>query len=402
MNNVDATERITIGDEVVTAGITLSNGIRSPYPKGLVIGQIVDATRDPNAVIQTAYSIGPRPGSPGGSARDHGLPGRNPDVTQLPTEQVNPDGTLPGSEQPFATPAPTPRPPSAPSRPLRRARSREGRHPRRRHRHAALPAHDRENKHLLPIYDRPISTTARDAGRHGDPGAMVIVGGKSVGDVVELLGDGEHFGFASPTLPARCAGDRPRDRPGARLRGDDAFCCVLGDNILRGPRSRPSPASSRRGPGRWDAALRGSRPGAVRGRRDGGRRDGHRLRGEAGGPKSDLIPIGVYFRARMPSTSSTSWPRPGVASWRYRRAQPLHPGRPAVCEALRRRLGGCRDRGLAASCRGGRLCADDAGELPPPPSGPRRDRSPAPGAAPRHRRSRLHRQLLRPRPPGAT
>jgi rod shape-determining protein MreC len=115
MNNVDATERITIGDEVVTAGITLSNGIRSPYPKGLVIGQIVDATRDPNAVIQTAY-LDP--------ALDldrlevvlviTDYQGGIPDVTQLPTEQVNPDGTLPGSEQPFATPAPTPRPTKRP------------------------------------------------------------------------------------------------------------------------------------------------------------------------------------------------------------------------------------------------------------------------------------------------
>jgi len=55
MDKVDATQRIAIGDEVVTAGITLGSGIRSPYPKGLVIGQVNDVTRDPNAVIQTAY-----------------------------------------------------------------------------------------------------------------------------------------------------------------------------------------------------------------------------------------------------------------------------------------------------------------------------------------------------------
>jgi cell shape-determining protein MreC len=116
MNNVDATQRIIIGDEVVTAGITLANGIRSPYPKNLVIGQVVDVTRDPNAVIQTAY-LDP--------ALDldrlevvlviTDYQGGIPDVTDMPTNQVNPDGTLPGSEQPFVTAVPTPRPTKRPA-----------------------------------------------------------------------------------------------------------------------------------------------------------------------------------------------------------------------------------------------------------------------------------------------
>jgi rod shape-determining protein MreC len=55
MTNIDSTERVNIGDEVVTAGIVLSGGIRSPYPKGLPIGQIFDVERDANAVVQTAY-----------------------------------------------------------------------------------------------------------------------------------------------------------------------------------------------------------------------------------------------------------------------------------------------------------------------------------------------------------
>ena len=55
MENVDATERVNLDDTVVTAGIDLGNGIRSPFPKGLLIGQIVDVQRDPNAIVQTAY-----------------------------------------------------------------------------------------------------------------------------------------------------------------------------------------------------------------------------------------------------------------------------------------------------------------------------------------------------------
>ncbi len=54
MQNVAATERVNLDDQVVTAGIDLGNGTRSPFPKGLLIGRIVDVQRDPNAVVQTA------------------------------------------------------------------------------------------------------------------------------------------------------------------------------------------------------------------------------------------------------------------------------------------------------------------------------------------------------------
>lgn len=55
MENIEATARVNIGDQVVTAGIDLGNGIRSPYPKGLLIGQVVDVQRDANAIVQTAF-----------------------------------------------------------------------------------------------------------------------------------------------------------------------------------------------------------------------------------------------------------------------------------------------------------------------------------------------------------
>ncbi|MHB8460791.1 MAG: rod shape-determining protein MreC [Candidatus Limnocylindrales bacterium] len=55
MRNIEATARVNIGDQVVTAGIDLGGGIRSPYPKGLLIGQVVDVQRDANAIVQTAF-----------------------------------------------------------------------------------------------------------------------------------------------------------------------------------------------------------------------------------------------------------------------------------------------------------------------------------------------------------
>ena len=55
MQNVDATARVQISDKVITAGISLEDGIRSPYPRGLIVGTVLDVARDPNAVVQTAY-----------------------------------------------------------------------------------------------------------------------------------------------------------------------------------------------------------------------------------------------------------------------------------------------------------------------------------------------------------
>jgi rod shape-determining protein MreC len=55
MTDVDSTVTVPIGEEVFTAGIELSRGIRSPYPKGLLIGQVLDVARDPNEVVQTVY-----------------------------------------------------------------------------------------------------------------------------------------------------------------------------------------------------------------------------------------------------------------------------------------------------------------------------------------------------------
>ena len=55
MENIESTERVNIGDQVVTAGIEIGGGIRSPYPKGLLIGQVVDVQRDANAIVQTAF-----------------------------------------------------------------------------------------------------------------------------------------------------------------------------------------------------------------------------------------------------------------------------------------------------------------------------------------------------------
>jgi rod shape-determining protein MreC len=54
MTNIPATEVVTPGETVVTAGIELDQGIRSPYPKGLLIGSVIEVHRAPDQQFQTA------------------------------------------------------------------------------------------------------------------------------------------------------------------------------------------------------------------------------------------------------------------------------------------------------------------------------------------------------------
>lgn len=55
MSRIPVTDEVSVDETVVTAGIDLGNDIRSPYPKGLLIGTVVDVRRDPNAVVQMAF-----------------------------------------------------------------------------------------------------------------------------------------------------------------------------------------------------------------------------------------------------------------------------------------------------------------------------------------------------------
>jgi len=154
------------------------------------------------------------------------------------------------------------------------------------------------NKHLLPIYDRPmlyypIETLAGMGIRE----VLVVVGGKGVGDVVELLADGAHFGLDLTYRYQRGALGIAHAIGLARsFVGDDAFCCVLGDNILRGQALADVAAEFEAGS--WGAGtLLHAVPDPERfgvAELDG---DGRVIGFEEkpARPKSDLIPIGVYF-----------------------------------------------------------------------------------------------------------
>jgi rod shape-determining protein MreC len=54
MQRIPSTEEVTVGESIVTAGIELEQGVRSSFPKGLLIGIVVDVQQSPNQVVQTA------------------------------------------------------------------------------------------------------------------------------------------------------------------------------------------------------------------------------------------------------------------------------------------------------------------------------------------------------------
>jgi len=129
---------------------------------------------------------------------------------------------------------------------------------------------------------------------------MVVVGGKSVGDVVELLADGAHFGleltyrYQRGALGIAHAIGLARD-----FVGDEPFCVVLGDNILRGQPLAGVAVEFESGswgagtllyrvpdPGRFGVAELDADGNVV----------GFEEKPQH--PKSDLIPIGVYFLRR--------------------------------------------------------------------------------------------------------
>ena len=201
MKNIDSSAEIGTNEEVFTPGLELNGGIRSPYPKGLVIGSVVDVQRDANDVVQTAF-LAPAADLDAFEVAlvitdyDGGLPPAD--------EQAVPcgsNGTVPEGEVPCHTPAPQPaaspkksaaggQAPPCYALPMKGLVLAGGTATR------LFPLTIVTNKHLLPIYDRPMIYYPLDtlAGM-GIREVMVIVGGKSVGDIVELLGDGRHFGL---------------------------------------------------------------------------------------------------------------------------------------------------------------------------------------------------------------
>jgi glucose-1-phosphate thymidylyltransferase len=93
------------------------------------------------------------------------------------------------------------------------------------------------NKHLLPVYDRPmIYYPIHTLINAGIDDIMVVTGGNSAGDFLRLLGNGKEFGLShlNYTYQEGEGGIADALRLVEHFADDQPICVVLGDNIIEG------------------------------------------------------------------------------------------------------------------------------------------------------------------------
>ena len=103
------------------------------------------------------------------------------------------------------------------------------------------------NKHLLPIYDRPMVSYSIEAlVRAGLTELMLVTGGTHAGEFFRLLGNGHEHGIGLLTYAYQ-------EKPGGiaealglaqRFVDGDRVCVMLADNVLERTLPRPRPSSS--------------------------------------------------------------------------------------------------------------------------------------------------------------
>src|ERR1700684_4480505 len=91
------------------------------------------------------------------------------------------------------------------------------------------------NKHLLPIYDKPMVyypiQTLVNAGIHE---ILLVTGGKNAGDFLRLLGNGRDFGLKHLNYAYQDGEGGIAEALGLAeyFAGGEPICVILGDNII--------------------------------------------------------------------------------------------------------------------------------------------------------------------------
>lgn len=93
------------------------------------------------------------------------------------------------------------------------------------------------NKHLLPVYDRPmIYYPIQTLVNAGIKEIMLVTGGSNAGDFLKLLGNGQEFGLKhlNYTYQQGEGGIADALRLAEHFADAEQICVVLGDNIIEG------------------------------------------------------------------------------------------------------------------------------------------------------------------------
>lgn len=108
-----------------------------------------------------------------------------------------------------------------------------------------LPLTKVTNKHLLPIYDRPmIYYPIQALANAGIDEVMLVTGGNSAGDFLKLLGNGKDFGLKrlNYTYQEGEGGIADALRLAEHFVDGELVCVILGDNIIEGNIARAADA----------------------------------------------------------------------------------------------------------------------------------------------------------------
>jgi glucose-1-phosphate thymidylyltransferase len=100
-----------------------------------------------------------------------------------------------------------------------------------------LPLTKVTNKHLLPVYNKPmIYYPIQSLVNAGILEVMIVTGGNSAGDFLKLLGNGKDFGLKhlSYTYQQGEGGIADALRLAEHFADQGAVCVVLGDNVIQG------------------------------------------------------------------------------------------------------------------------------------------------------------------------
>ena len=108
-----------------------------------------------------------------------------------------------------------------------------------------LPLTKVTNKHLLPIYDRPmIYYPIQALANAGIEEIMLVTGGNSAGDFLKLLGNGKDFGLKRLNYSYQEGEGGIADalRLAEHFVDGEPVCVILGDNIIEGNIARAAEA----------------------------------------------------------------------------------------------------------------------------------------------------------------
>lgn len=153
------------------------------------------------------------------------------------------------------------------------------------------------NKHLLPVFDRPmIYYPIQTLVNAGITDIMIVTGGNSAGDFLRLLGNGKAFGLKhlNYTYQEGEGGIAAALSLVEHFAGDEPICIVLGDNIIQGNIRASADAYRQQGKGAKILLKKVSDP-----QRFGvPELDGERVRKieeKPSQPKSEYAVIGIYM-----------------------------------------------------------------------------------------------------------